>query len=222
MHIIIFLGAPGSGKGTQTQLFWDKKITPSLSTGNVLRSISTQKNQSAFRLKEIIDSGGLVDDKTVSDCVVLKIDEFALNKEKIIILDGFPRNISQAQFLNKYASEKKIKTTVIYFSISDKYLINRFVHRWICSSCQSVYSIDSNVISVQDFKCTNCLIIGGFYKRQDDELDVVSKRLKIFHKETFPLIEFYRRKKILNEVDANKNENEVFASIEKLLHKINK
>ncbi len=223
---IIFLGPPGSGKGTQAEIISKKLKLKHISTGEIFRKHIASHTSVGKMIKKYVQEGKLVPDDIVFTAV-----KSVLSKTKRFLLDGFPRNIVQAklleQYLNKLAKTncyKKIKVVrkVIYFSITDKEVIKRLTSRRTCPKCGKNYNLYT-LKPKEDELCDICKI--KLTTREDDKLSTVKKRLEIYKKDTKPLIKFYTQKQlksepILYKIDANKPVEKVTDMIYELLRKI--
>jgi adenylate kinase len=216
MSLVVFLGAPGSGKGTQAQLLSSEypESVIHVSTGQLLRDYIKHGSERALQLKKIVDSGKLIPDEEIF--IVLEENLKSYDQENIIILDGFPRTLNQGLLLNEFAKKtgNKIKR-VVYFDIIDEELVNRLSGRYICTQCCAVYH-KLNKLPQQLGVCDSC---GSteFQVREDDKEDVVLKRLGIFHKETEPLVSYYEAEQILTHVYVNRNVDDIKIELLKLL-----
>lgn len=207
---IIFLGPPGSGKGTQAQLISKNFSIPHISTGDIFRKIiSTNKPKKlADAIKKYVQTGLLVPDE-----IVFKAVKSVLNKKTGFLLDGYPRNINQAKLLDEYLSDDGIDV-VVYFKISDKEVIKRLTARRTCPKCSRVYNIYT-LKPKNDNLCDVCnvkLII-----REDDKVSTVRKRLKIYKKDTMPLVDYYKKRGVLVQVDANDTVENVYQNVVNIL-----
>jgi adenylate kinase len=201
--IVVFLGPPGAGKGTQAQRLVEEKGFIHLSTGDMLREAVKKGTPLGLKAKEYMDRGELVPD----DLIVELIKE-NLPKERNVILDGFPRTVAQAEALDKMLAElgKKVDA-VILFDVPDEVVIERLSGRRIDPKTGKVYHIKYNppppgVEVIQ---------------REDDKPEVIKKRLEVYHKQTAPLIVYYSKKGNLYRIDATKKPEEVYGEILKVL-----
>ena len=186
---IIFLGAPGAGKGTQAEIVAEKLAIPTISTGNIIREALRTGTPMGLKAKSFIEAGQLVPDEVVIGIIRdrLAADDCANG----FILDGFPRTIPQAEALDEMgiAIDK-----VIDIEVADERIVARMSGRRVCPKCGATYHIEYKKPAV-DGVCNNCseaLII-----RKDDEPETVLERLKIYHAETEPLKDYYAKKGIL-------------------------
>lgn len=198
---VIFIGAPGSGKGTQSQMLQMHLGIVGISTGDALRSEVTNKSEIGILAKSYMDSGQLVPDNVVID--IIKNIIVKPNCNKGFILDGFPRNVNQALELEKMLESlsKKINK-VVFFEVSDDILIKRISGRFSCKNCGAVYNHYFKPLKKEGY-CDKCGK-SEFEKRNDDNEQTVKKRLKVYYQSSFPLIEFYKKKNLLVKLDALK------------------
>lgn len=191
---IIFLGAPGAGKGTQAEIVAEKLAIPTISTGNIIREALRTGTPMGLKAKSFIEAGQLVPDEVVIGIIRdrLAADDCANG----FILDGFPRTIPQAEALDEMgiAIDK-----VIDIEVADERIVARMSGRRVCPKCGATYHTEYKKPAV-DGVCNNCseaLII-----RKDDEPETVLERLKIYHAETEPLKDYYANKGILRIVEG--------------------
>lgn len=207
--ILIFLGPPGSGKGTQAKRLTAEKSWPQLSTGDMLRANIAQGTPLGVEAKKVMDLGQLVPDAVV----VGMIRERIKNPDCAngFILDGFPRTISQAESLDQMLAEKNLCVNkVIEFQIQDEELLGRLGGRRTCSKCGAMYHIRTSLPKV-DAICDICS--GAVIQRADDHEEVIQKRLKVYHLQTAPLIQYYTKQKKLLPIDATLATDQVFARV---------
>jgi adenylate kinase len=208
---MLFLGAPGSGKGTQCKKLATKLQLPHLSSGDMLREATAKGTDAGKLAKGFMDKGQLVPDD-----VLMKMFEDKLGSPECangFILDGFPRNIAQAKSLDDLLQKLKTKlTVVINLQIADSLLTERITGRRVCSNktCNAVY----HIISVPPKQSNQCDLCGHeLYQRSDDKEELVKERLSTYHKLTEPLIDYYDEKLLLRTVDANGEPDAIFADI---------
>ena len=210
---IIMLGAPGAGKGTQAKMIAAKYGIPHISTGDIFRANIKNGTELGAKAKEYMDKGLLVPDELVVDLV---IDRFKADDCKNgYVLDGFPRTIPQAEALdNALTAIGESVDYAINVEVPDENIVNRMSGRRACVGCGATYHIVYNPTKVEG-KCDTCgadLIL-----RDDDRPGAVLNRLKVYHEQTQPLINYYEGKGILKEVDGTVDMNEVFAAITAIL-----
>ena len=188
---VILLGPPGAGKGTQAKLLEEKFGLKQLSSGDMLRAAVARGSEVGKKAKSYMDNGALVPDAVVTDVVFEYIDGMA--GAQGFILDGFPRTVDQAAALDRNLAEKSIGIdSVIVIEVSDGKLVDRIAGRFTCASCGEGYH-DSFKRPARDGACDKC---GGhdFKRRPDDQPETVKNRLKIYHQQTAPLIDYYRKR----------------------------
>lgn len=201
---LVFLGPPGSGKGTQAQKM-AKLGFYHLSTGDLFREAIERGSGLGLKVKEIVSSGKLVPDEWVSEMVFEKLR--SLKSVKGVILDGYPRTLSQCQDLERFSKEEEFPLDLIlFFNADEGTLIRRLSSRRQCASCKEVYNRVSRPPKV-DGVCDRCG--GSLIQRSDDEESVVKKRLDIYQRDTAPILNYYRGRPEFFEVDASKEAEEV-------------
>ena len=211
MNVIIF-GPPGAGKGTQSSFLVEKKKMFQLSTGDLLRNELKSKSKLSEKLKKIMDSGKLVSDDIINSLIEKKISDSSIKNS--IIFDGFPRNIEQAKsldtMLKKY--EQKI-SVVINLVVDNSILVKRISGRISCSVCKKPFNEFFDP-PVDPAECTTAACIDReLIKRSDDNENTVSNRLRTYEESTLPLLEYYKLKGVVKNVDAMKSINEVTSQI---------
>jgi adenylate kinase len=205
---LIFLGPPGAGKGTLAVKVMELCKVPHISTGAIFRATMAAKSPLGLKVKAIIDEGKLVDDKTTIELVKERLAQEDVKQG--YILDGFPRTIPQAEALDTFSVVDK----VINFEIPDSVVLERLSGRRVCRKCGTNYHIIFNKPK-QDQVCDVCG--GEIYIRNDDRDEAVWKRLEVYREQTAPLIEFYRNKKVLIDVDAQPLVAQVVANFRKVV-----
>jgi len=196
---LVFLGPPGAGKGTQAKLLSKEHGVPHLSTGDVLREAMAKGTPTGLRAKEFVDKGYLVPDEVVD---ALVRDRLAGVRDRFL-LDGYPRNGSQAEELERMLLQLKASlTAVIYIHVDDETLVRRVSGRRSCQKCGEVYHLVTKPPRAKDV-CDACGT-KGLVQRPDDREEVVRERLTVYHKNTAPLVERYREKGLLRWIDGNR------------------
>jgi adenylate kinase len=206
MKNILFLGPPGSGKGTQAKMLADYLNIPTLSSGDMLRDEVDLGSELGKKIKTYMQSGDLVSD----EIIILLIKNFLVQKHlNGFILDGFPRNINQAYSLEKMFLEiGKSIDKVFNFEVPDDVLIKRILGRYSCKECGSIYNTyfkPTSRLGICD-KCNS----DKLECRKDDNEQVLKNRLLVYHKSTFPLIDFYQKKHLLISIEAVKSSHIIF------------
>lgn len=206
---LIFLGAPGAGKGTQAEIIAAKLNIPTISTGNIIREALANGTEMGIKAKSFIEAGKLVPD----DVVIGIIKERLANEDcnNGFILDGFPRTIPQAEALDKMGI---IIDRVVDIDVPDENIVNRMSGRRVCKSCGSSYHIENKKPKV-DGVCDNCS--GELHIRKDDAPETVLDRLNVYHEQTEPLKDYYAKCGKLRSVEGNAPITEITAAILKVL-----
>lgn len=206
---IVFLGAPGAGKGTQAANVAKELSLAHIASGDLFRQALAQKTELGLKAKAYMEDGQLVPDEITIKMVLERIS--APDCETGIILDGFPRNLDQAKALDTALTElaKKIDNAV-YIKVAEEELLKRLTGRWICRDCQAPYH-EVNAPPKVKGKCDKCG--GELYQRADDVTETIKKRLQVYFAETIPLIDYYTRAGKLLEVDGEGNIDEISTRI---------
>ncbi|MBI2233061.1 MAG: nucleoside monophosphate kinase [Candidatus Aenigmarchaeota archaeon] len=200
---IIIIGPQGSGKGTQARMIAERFGISHVSTGDMLREIARQNTDTGAHIDLLIRKGSLIPDDIVTDLLSRRLSEDDCKKG--FVLDGYPRNANQAKLLEVIA---KIEA-VIYLKLSDEEAVKRLATRFVCNKCGEIYGIVKQ--PAEEGKCDACG--GDLYQRNDESEFAVRRRLEIFHKDTKPLIDHYRYKRLLHEINANQSIEQVFSDI---------
>lgn len=210
---IIMLGAPGAGKGTQAKMIADKYQIPHISTGDIFRANIKNGTELGKEAKKYMDQGLLVPDELI---VKILLDRVAQpDCANGYVLDGFPRTIPQAEVLDKALTELNDKIDyAINVDVPDENIVKRMSGRRACVACGATYHIE-HIPPKKEGVCDKCgetLIL-----RDDDKPETVLNRLKVYHDQTQPLIDFYTKKGVLKSVDGTVDMQDVFASIVAIL-----
>lgn len=209
---VLFIGAPGSGKGTQSRELIEKFGFLQLSTGDLLRGAIKNKTELGLKAQGFMDAGKLVPDELMLGLVS---DYLTTNKGKSIIFDGYPRTVNQAQSLGQLLESTSSKIDkVFYFKINPQILIDRLTGRRTCANCGEIYHIHTKPSKMGD-KCEKCG--GDLVHRKDDHADVISERLKQFEDNTGPTIEYYYKAGNMVNIDGDQAPEKVFNEIKKTL-----
>jgi adenylate kinase len=210
---IVLLGAPGSGKGTQSQLLVDAYGVPQISTGDLLREAVSKGTELGLKAKAAMDAGKLVDDATVLGMIRERLAK--PDALKGFILDGFPRNIAQAEALQNLLGDLgQPLQAVVLLNLDLGILFKRLTGRRICEGCGRVFNIYTSPPGTLPH-CDKCGDRGRLIQRPDDKEDVIAKRLEVFEAQTKPLIKHYRDAGLLRIVDADADVQTVFKSIQR-------
>lgn len=213
---LILLGAPGAGKGTQAKIIMDKYGIPQISTGDMLREAVAKGTELGKKAKEFMTQGKLVPDEIVIGIVKERLAQ--KDCEKGFILDGFPRTLAQAEALDKMLAEmgKKIDA-VINVNVPEEEVVKRIVNRRTCKNCGAIYHLIYNPPKKPGI-CDKCG--GELYQRDDDKEETVRERYRVYKKNTEPLIDYYKKKGILYDVDGTKDIEGVKKEVLEILEKI--
>lgn len=205
---LIFLGAPGSGKGTQASRLIKELGYGHLSTGDLLRKEIKEKSYLGQRVKDIMDSGKLVDDKTVLELLSVNCDL----KNSCYIFDGFPRNKEQSIALDEFVL-KDAKSLAVYFEIDLSLLASRLTNRRTCTNCGAIF----NLISKAPQKEGICDLCGSeLMQRKDDNEETVKTRLSVFQDTIEPVLGHYESSNRLCRIDASESPELVFEKLKRL------
>lgn len=195
---LVFLGAPGVGKGTQAEMVAAKLAISKISTGDLLRTGVAKKTSLGLEAQQYMTRGELVPDNVVIGLVAEKIG--SPECEKGFILDGFPRTILQADALSGILQKQEaVLDRVMYFVIPREEVVRRLSGRRSCSTCSAVYHIDY-VPPKQEGRCDECG--AALVQRSDDKRETVKSRLMVYEEQTSPLIDYYKEKDVLAELDG--------------------
>jgi len=202
---IIFLGAPGAGKGTQAALASQELGLVHIASGDLFRKAQEEGTELGRQVKSYLEKGQLVPDEITIRMVMERIS--APDASPGVILDGFPRNLEQAEALDKaLLKQGKAIDRMVYINVPEQELLSRLSGRWICRNCQTPYHAQSSPPKVEG-RCDTCG--GELYQRPDDTPSTVRERLKVYFDQTAPLIDYYSRAGKLLEVDGEGSPDEV-------------
>ena len=195
---LVLVGPPGAGKGTQAQFLAAHYSIPHIATGDIFRSNLKAGTPLGLQAKSFMDRGELVPDSVTNEMVKTRLLQDDLGNG--FLLDGFPRNVLQAEVLRANLAEKLTPlTAVLELSIDDDEIIARLSSRRTCKQC--------GLPTVNNEKCPNCG--GDVYQREDDKVEVISRRLEVYQEQTAPIISFYRNEGLLITVSASGNVEEI-------------
>lgn len=213
--MMVLLGPPGAGKGTQANLLEKERSLVKLSTGDMLRAAVAAGSELGQKAADIMERGELVPDDLVVGLIAERID--TNDETQGFILDGFPRTIAQAEALDRLLVEKgKELDAVIEMRVDDEALVERIGGRFSCANCGEGYHDHYKLPKVEGV-CDRC---GGteFVRRRDDNEEVVRARLKAYHRQTEPVIDYYRGQGKLNSVDGMGSIGAVHREIDQALN----
>ncbi len=202
---IVFMGAPGAGKGTQAASVARDLRLVHIASGDLFRQAAEQGTELGMQAKSYMEKGILVPDEITIQMVLERMS--SPDCESGIILDGFPRNLAQAEALDKALTRQaQAIDKVVYIRVTEEELLRRLTGRWICRQCQTPYHTISSPPKVWG-RCDKCG--GELYQRADDTEETVKKRLKVYFAETAPLIDYYTRAGKLLQIDGEGKVEEV-------------
>jgi len=214
---LIFLGPPGAGKGTQAKMIVDKYNIPQISTGDLMRAAVSSGSSMGDKVKGYMAAGALVPDELVVDILLDRLSGDDCRDG--FILDGFPRTVGQAESLEKALEKRGMRLSgVVAMIVPDEALLKRLTARRICKECSASYHLEFLKPKVEG-KCDRCQ--GELYQRKDDSEEVILNRLKVYHDQTSPLIDFYQKRKKLYTVDGNKKIEMIFSEICDIIDSLN-
>ena len=212
--IVVFLGPPGSGKGTQAKKVAVEQKWPQLSTGDMLRAAIAQKTKTGLEAKTFMDKGSLVPDEVVIQLIAEK--SVASECQRGFVLDGFPRTVPQAEALDQMlVKQEKTVDRVVLFDIGDEELVKRLSGRRTCTKCGAMYHVEH----APPKKANTCDQCGSSVtQRDDDRPEVILKRLEVYHRQTEPVVDYYRKQGKLQTIDARQEASRVTASLARVLN----
>lgn len=205
--VIILLGPPGSGKGTQAVRLTKDLAIPHISTGDLFRENISKDTELGRRAKTYMNEGKLVPDEVVLDMLFDRISR--PDCAKGYLLDGFPRTIPQAEALEKHL-KPGTKVVVLNLDVPDEIIVNRVAGRYTCKDCGHIHNLGLTPIDSEKV-CQKCA--GQLTQRPDDKPEVVKERLNVYHAQTKPLVDFYAKKGVLNTVDGTKTPDQVYSDL---------
>ena len=212
---LIIIGPQACGKGTQAEKLSNKYDLAHIEMGDILRSVAKQESLLGEKIKEYTNSGRLVPDEIIVEVLNDRLQ--SLEKIDGFIFDGFPRIISQAEYLDKFLFEKSKKIDlVINLVLPRDVSIKRLMGRRTCSQCKKVYNLVTNPPKKED-QCDECG--GKLVIREDETMAVIETRLAVFEEQTKPVIEFYEKRGILEKIDGTLSIEEIFSEINQRLCK---
>ena len=205
---IILIGPPGAGKGTYAKYFSKKYCVPHISTGDIFRAEIANETELGKKIKEYVEKGMLVPDEIVIEVVKKRLSQ--PDTQKGFILDGFPRTIKQAEALDQFA---KIDAAIhIYIDMEEA--VRRLSNRYVCPKCGRSYNLLFNPPK-NDLTCDDCGT--KLIRRKDDEPEIIRKRYKIYYETFQPILEYYKAKNLLIEIDNTQGSDKGIPLLEKIL-----
>jgi adenylate kinase len=205
---IIILGPPGAGKGTQARMIGDALKVPHISTGDMLRESLKNESELGKKARSFMEAGALVPDDLVDVMVAERIGREDCGRG--FILDGYPRTIPQAHFLESMFEKDGTRILSVGVEVGDSVLIRRLSSRWTCPTCGKMFNtaLDPGAEAGQCDECGTALV-----QRKDDTAEVIAERLQVYHRMTRPLVQHYRSQGYYVEVNGDRPVDEIFSSI---------
>jgi adenylate kinase len=206
---LIFLGPPGAGKGTQARLLQQREGIPQISTGDILRAAMGAQTDLGKRAKAFVDRGALVPDDVMIAIVAERLGQ--PDARQGFVLDGFPRTLPQAEALDTVlAAASRRVDGVLYFAMADEPIVQRLAGRRVCVTAGHIYHLTYSPPKVAG----RCDLDGSeLIQRADDRPETVRHRLEVYHRETRPVVDFYRRRELFDEVDASGEIEDVYRAV---------
>jgi adenylate kinase len=210
---LVLLGPVGAGKGTQARRIATRYGVPHIASGDLLRSHRNDDTELGRQAKTYMDRGALVPDNLVITMIVDRMRQ--PDAHHGVLLDGFPRTLAQASALDAELTEEgRHLKMALYLEVPFDILVDRAAGRWTCRTCQATYNYRVKPPQMQGA----CDLDGGdLYQREDDRLDVVSERIKVYIHDTVPVVDYYRERGILRKVDGTRDIDAVASDIERQL-----
>jgi adenylate kinase len=212
-RVLILLGPPGAGKGTQASRLSGALGLVHISTGDLLRENRAQGTELGQRAQEFMDSGRLVPDDLVLDMLFERVGR--ADAQRGYLLDGFPRTLPQAEALEKRLGPH-VQVQAINLRVRDAALLDRLTGRRTCKSCGNIHHVRTSPAKVEG-RCDKCG--GELVVRTDDDAATVAKRLSVYRDQTQPLVAFYAKRSLLEEVDGEAHPDAVFAALQNVASK---
>ncbi|MGL5784511.1 MAG: adenylate kinase family protein [Alphaproteobacteria bacterium] len=213
---LVFLGPPGSGKGTQASFLQEKKGFALVGMGNILRDEVRRETPLGLQVKGVIERGLFPENALVVS--LLKNYLLKLLPQSNIIFDGFPRDLHQAEALEEILTQEGMAVdAALYLAAEEDVLVQRILDRFVCASCGAVYALHANPPKRENF-CDHC--DGELTRRQDDQVSVFKERFRIHKEKEKPILDFYSKRGLLISIDALKPVGEVEKEIAGCLEKI--
>ena len=214
---VLIIGAPGTGKGTMSDLIISDYKLIHISTGDMLRSAVANKSEVGLKAAEYMNKGLLVPDEIIHGVIVERLSQSDILNGGFI-LDGYPRNLEQAKDLNTILESINLKIdSVIDLELDESILVDRITGRRTCGDCKAIYHIKSKPSKLEGI----CDVCGGkLTQRKDDTEESLKERLGEYHKNTQPVIEYYKEKGLVSVINADQAKENVYADIKTVLEGI--
>lgn len=213
MKVVVLFGPPGAGKGTQAGLLASRLGAHHVSTGGLLREQIATGSPLGLRIKATVESGQLVDDVTLFEALEASLAPTDVASDGLLVLDGVPRTVSQVDKLDSSLASRNLKVdSVLYVSAPVQKLVERFAKRWACRACGFVLSLENDV-GASAGSCPSCGVSGTLYRRVDDAPETVERRFRVYEAETLPVVEKYRGRGLVKEIDGLQSPERVYAHV---------
>ena len=213
---ILIIGAPGTGKGTMSNLIVDKYHVVHISTGDMLRHAVALKTEVGLKAQEYMEAGKLVPDEIIHGVILERLKEDDIKDG--FLMDGYPRNLRQAEDLEGILKDLEMHIDVVLdLNVDEEVLKERITGRRVCKNCGAIYHIKNNPPQKEN-TCDLC--DGELYTRKDDTLESLVTRLAEYHQNTKPLIDHYQKQGLVKEIDASLKVEEVFEAVSETLEKV--
>lgn len=213
---ILIIGAPGTGKGTMSNLIVDKYHVVHISTGDMLRHAVALKTEVGLKAQEYMEAGKLVPDEIIHGVILERLKEDDIKDG--FLMDGYPRNLRQAEDLEGILKDLGMHIDVVLdLNVDEEVLKERITGRRVCKNCGAIYHIKNNPPQKEN-TCDLC--DGELYTRKDDTLESLVTRLAEYHQNTKPLIDHYQKQGLVKEIDASLKVEEVFEAVSETLEKV--
>lgn len=213
LNILVLLGPPGGGKGTQAKKIVDAFGYGHFSTGDALREEVKNETELGKQAKAIMESGELVPDELLGAMVKGRVEQAA--GAEGIILDGYPRTVAQAEFLASFTGDMKV--SAVNIAVDQEQIVKRLSGRRFCPGCGTIYNISFSPPAKEGI-CDKCG--ARLERRKDDYEEVIRERLRVYQEKTQPVVDFYRESGSYFEVDGNRSPEEVFHEVEKIVRSL--
>lgn len=214
---LILMGLPGAGKGTQAQKIVEEFHIPHISTGDIFRAAMKNETEMGLKAKAFIDKGELVPDEVTNGIVKERLAE---DDTKVgFMLDGFPRNLAQAEALDQMLADSDRKLdAVLNIHVDPSVLVERLTGRFICRNCGATYHKLYKMPKVEG----TCDVCGShdFYQREDDKPATVKNRLDVNIKMNTPLVDYYQSKNVLHTIDGQQDIDKVYQDVQQILNNL--